>query len=71
LIELGTGVLGLLVVIAVAWTLWRILKRAIGGCISMGIGCLVLVVGVIAIALYFGSKAEITSFQDILRAIGF
>jgi hypothetical protein len=71
LIELGMGVLAVMLVVVVSWVLWRILKRAIGGCISMGIGCLVLIVGVIAVALYFASRYGITNFQDVLKFVGF
>jgi hypothetical protein len=70
LAQLVMGVAGLFVVVAVALFLWRVLKRTIGGCISMGIGCSVLIIGLVAIGLYFAPRLGVSSFDDIIRLIG-
>jgi hypothetical protein len=68
--QAGISIVGAIVVVVLAWVLWRVLKKAIGGCISMGVGCLVLVVGLAAVGLYFLSKAGVTSIDDILNLVG-
>jgi beta-lactamase regulating signal transducer with metallopeptidase domain len=70
LLELGVNLVAIIVVIAVAWFLWRILKRIIGGCISAGVGCLVVLAGLAAIAYFFASQNNINSLQDLLRLLG-
>ena len=70
LVELGTALVILVVALAAAWILWRILKRAIGGCISMGLGCLVLLIGLAVVAFFLLSRAGLTSFDDLLRWLG-
>jgi hypothetical protein len=68
LLQVGIGVVA---VAMVALVLWRVLKRAIGGCVSMGVGCLVLVVGLVAVGFYFAQKSGVTNFDDLIRLIGF
>jgi hypothetical protein len=68
--QIVTSIAGAVVVVVFALILWRILKKAIGGCISMGIGCLILVIGLIAVALHFVSKAGVTSLDGILNLVG-
>jgi hypothetical protein len=70
LAELGTALVIMVVALAAAWILWRILKRAIGGCISMGLGCLVLMIGLAVVAFFLLSRAGLTSFDDLLRWLG-
>lgn len=70
LTELAMAIVAGVVVLAVALILWRILKKAIGGCISMGLGCLVLLVGLAAIALFLLSRYGIASWDDLLRILG-
>lgn len=70
LTELAMAIVAGVVVLAVALILWRILKKAIGGCISMGLGCLVLLVGLAAIALFLLSRYGIASCDDLLRILG-
>jgi hypothetical protein len=68
--QIGVSIAGVVVVVVLAFILWRILKKAIGGCISTGIGCLVLAIGLIAVVLYFLSRADVTSLDDILNLVG-
>jgi hypothetical protein len=70
LVELGTALVILVVALAAAWILWRVLKRAIGGCISMGLGCLVLLIGLAVVAFFLLSRAGLTGFDDLLRWLG-
>jgi hypothetical protein len=67
LAEVGMALVFIVVALAVAGVLWRILKKAIGGCISMGLGCLVLLIGLAAAAFYLLSRLGITSLDDIFR----
>jgi hypothetical protein len=70
LVELGIALAAIVVALAFALVLWRILKRAIGGCISMGIGCLVLVAGLVVAGFFLLSRLGITSLDDMLRLVG-
>lgn len=68
--QFDTSFMGLIIVIVVALVLWRILKKAIGGCISAGIGCLVLILGLVAVGLYVASQSGVTNLRDIWGLIG-
>jgi hypothetical protein len=70
LLDLGLGLIAALAVLLVATVLWRILKKALGGCISVGIGCLALVAGLVAIGLFFYWRFGISNLDDILRVLG-
>jgi hypothetical protein len=68
--QLVWGAIAAIVVLFIAIFLWRILKRAIGGCISVGIGCLVLVLGLAIIALYFLSRYGVINLQGLFGSFG-
>jgi hypothetical protein len=62
----GMAVAVMFVALILALVLWRILKRAIGGCISMGLGCPLLLVTLAAVVLYLLSGAGLVSLDAIL-----
>ncbi len=70
LFQVILGLAGAAVVLFIALFLWRLLKRLIGGCIAAGVGCLVLLVGLVLIALYFLSRSGAVNLQDLFGFLG-
>ena len=65
LIQLGLGAIASVAIVVIALYLWRTLKQSLGGCVSSAIGCLALVIGLVAIALFFLTRAGITNLEDL------
>ena len=66
LLQVGLGAIVTVAIVVIAIFLWRTLKQALGGCLSAGVGCLALVVGLVGVALFFLNRAGITSVQDLV-----
>jgi hypothetical protein len=66
----GSVALGAVVVIVVALIVWTLLKKVVGSCVSVTVGCLILVVGLVVVGGFLLFWTGITSMDDLLRLFG-
>ncbi len=70
LVMLGGGLVALVVVCGLAlWTV-RLVHRVVGTCLSLGVGCLVLIFGGLIIVLLLAAGFEISSLEELVRLLG-
>jgi hypothetical protein len=63
--EWGITLASLVVAITVALTVVRVVRRTVSGCVSTGVGCFVLIIGLLAIAAFLTTGLGITNVQGL------
>ena len=66
LMQSGVALAGVVVTIAVALVAMRLIRRVVSGCVTAGVGCLVLVIGLALAVTFLGSELGVTGVQDVL-----
>jgi hypothetical protein len=62
----GVALVGMTVAITAALVVMRIVRRIVSGCVSTGLGCLVLIIGLGAVAAFLTTELGITRVQDLM-----
>lgn len=70
LAEIGTIVVGAVVVVGLALFVVRTVKRAVSGCMAMGLGCLTLILGLIAVGAFVVTRLGIRTPEEFVRLLG-
>ena len=69
MLELGMAAAGVVVSVSVALFAVRLVRRMVSGCVSAGLGCLVLVIGLIVLGTFLTARFGVTGFQDLVELL--
>ncbi len=65
----GMALAGVLVAITAGLAVMHLVRRVVSGCMSAGLGCLVLIIGLAAAATFLTRELGITQMQDLLELL--
>jgi hypothetical protein len=66
MMEWAIALAGVVVAITGALFVIKLVRRVVSGCLSTGLGCLVLIIGLVVTAAFLTTELGITQVQDLI-----
>lgn len=64
--ELAVVIVGLLVAGGIAVIVMRLVRRIVSGCLTVALGVLVLLIGLVVIGVFLANRLEVTGIRELV-----